>query len=81
MSSQEKNQRQRDQQCFGFHATFESSNERKCERDAKAHQIVPPNPTKRQQEQERSTAARRKLRLGDLQRKSDEKVFDLFVTW
>ena len=70
-------QRQRELQCLGSPATSEtqSSSERRRKRDAMAHRLVRLDDARRQQDQERNTAARRQVRVNNPLRRSEEQVY------
>ena len=72
-----RNQRLREQRCLGSLTTSEtpSLNEIRRERDAEAHRLARLNRARRQQEQERDTTARKRVRVENPLRRSEEQVY------
>ena len=83
-SARQAKKRKRDQRkrenlnSFATSESLLSSEETRCQRDAEAHRLARLDPERRQQEQERNTAARRQVRIENPVRRSEEQV-TLFI--
>ena len=77
VKKRKRNQRQREQRCLGSLTASESasSDERRRECDVESHRLACLNCARRQQEQERDTAARRQVCVENLLRRSEEQVY------